>query len=84
MSRRQFARRERREGAVEQSKQDHRGEAHEVDMGMQMRLIEALVDADPNAEGKAEGAVKKAKPKVPYKRPIMMNHRSTFFMSFPP
>ena len=75
MSRRQFARRERREGAVEQSKQDHRDEAHEVDMGMQTRLIEALVEPTqmPNA-----------KPKVPYKRPIMMNHRSTFFMSFPP
>jgi hypothetical protein len=46
-----------RKGAVEQPEQHHRRPADEIDMGMQMRLIEALVDADPDAEGKAEGAI---------------------------
>ena len=36
-------------------------------MGMQMRLIEALVDADPDAD---------------YSNAIRVNQRSTFFMKF--
>ena len=45
---------ERRKGAIEQPEQHHRGPADEIDMGVQMRLIEALVDADPDPEGKTE------------------------------
>jgi hypothetical protein len=40
-------------------------------MRVQMRLIEALVDADPNPEAEAENAVSS---------PIRMNQRSMFFM----
>jgi hypothetical protein len=29
-------------------------------MGVQMRLIEALVDADPDPEGKTEGAIQQS------------------------
>ena len=57
MDARQFALGQRRKGAVEQAEQHHRGEAHEIDMGVQMGLIEAFIDADPDAEGKAEGTV---------------------------
>jgi hypothetical protein len=40
-------------------------------MRVQMRLLEALVDADPDAEAKAENAVQ---------QPYRMNQRSMFFM----
>jgi hypothetical protein len=58
--RRQFARRERGEGAVEEAEQHHRGKADQIDMGVQMSLLEALVDAYPNAEAEAENPVQQA------------------------
>jgi hypothetical protein len=57
VQRRQSAHRKGREGAVEQPEHHHRGKSDQVDMGMQMRLLEALVDADPDAEGKAESPI---------------------------
>jgi hypothetical protein len=48
-----------RQSPVDQHEQQHRGKADEVDIGMEMRLLEARVDADPDAEGKSESAVKK-------------------------
>jgi len=42
---------ERRKDAIEQPEQHHGSQADEIDMGVQMRLIETLIDADPEAEG---------------------------------
>jgi hypothetical protein len=45
-----------REGTVEETEQHHGRKADQIDMGVQMRLLEALVDANPDAE---------PKPKIP-------------------
>lgn len=49
---------ERREGTVEETEQRHGRKADQIDMGVQMRLLEALVDANPDAEAEAENPIK--------------------------
>ena len=43
---------QRRVRTVDKPEQRHRGPADEIDVGMEVGLVEALVDADPNAEAK--------------------------------
>jgi hypothetical protein len=56
---------QRRVGAVKQPEQHHRGEADQIDVCVQMRLLKVLVDADPNAESEAEQAVQQANQNEP-------------------
>ena len=57
VARRQLALGQSGEGAVEEAEQRHRGPADKIDVGMQMCLLEALIDAHPDAEGKAEDPI---------------------------
>ena len=72
MRKRELALGKRRVGAVDEPEQHHRGEAHEIDVRVHRRKLEALVDAEPNAEGEAENAVKQPdqnEPAVDFRTP---------------
>src|SRR5581483_9988572 len=56
MGGRELALGERRVGPIHEPEQYHRGEAHEVDMGMHRRELEMLAHAHPDAEGEAKNA----------------------------